>query len=344
MKMPKPWFRKQNSTWYVSIDGRQHNLGQDEAKAKEAYHKLMSKQGRGVRPGTFTMRQVLAFYWDWLVQNRASSTASRRKPILESFGLAVSPTLLAVELRPYEVQKWIDKNDRIKSPTTAGDRVTLIKSVMNWAESMGYVDHNPIAKMPKPAPVVRQTFLPANTWQQVMELATDDEFLDFLTVMLASGARPTEMFRFEACHVSGSRFILPILESKGRKKSRVVYLPDEALTIVKKLAVEHPTGKLFRNSKGNPWDRNSIRCRFRRLKTELKLPELCSTTLRHSYAHHRLTSGQDALTVSKLMGHADTRMLSTRYGHLDANVDFMTQAANQIAFPLPTETAPSPAA
>jgi integrase len=76
-----------------------------------------------------------------------------------------------------------------------------------------------------------------------------------------------------------------------------------------------------------------IRLRFRRRKRELKMPWLTATHLRHSFAHHRLSSGQDALTVSKLMGHVDTRMLATRYGHLDANTQFMLDAANAAPFP-----------
>jgi integrase len=121
-----------------------------------------------------------------------------------------------------------------------------------------------------------------------------------------------------------------------------VYLPDEALAIVKRLAKQYPEGKLFRNSDGIPWNHDSINCRFRRLKDRLKLPALTATMMRHSFAHYRLTSGQDALTVSKLMGHVDTRMLSTRYGHLDQNEGFMSAAANAVPFPdLPT-IAPSP--
>jgi integrase len=69
------------------------------------------------------------------------------------------------------------------------------------------------------------------------------------------------------------------------------------------------------------------------------MPGLTATTLRHSYAHHRLTIGQDALTVAKLMGHVDTRMLSTRYGHLDANADYMRNAANAAGPVVPLDNA-----
>jgi hypothetical protein len=40
---------------------------------------------------------------------------------------------------------------------------------MKWAKARGYVTANPIADMTKPAPIVREEFLPANTWPQVLK-------------------------------------------------------------------------------------------------------------------------------------------------------------------------------
>lgn len=50
---------------------------------------------------------------------------------------------------------------------------------------------------------------------------------------------------------------LPQSESEGKKKKkkRVVYLSEAALDITKRLMKENPTGPLFRNQAGNPWDR-----------------------------------------------------------------------------------------
>lgn len=87
------------------------------------------------------------------------------------------------------------------------------------------------------------------------------------------------------------------------------------------------------NSKGRPWNKNSINCRFKRSKKELEMPKLCATVLRHSYAHYRLTNGQEALTVAELLGHRDTRMLAERYGKIGRNREYMYREATRIAFP-----------
>jgi integrase len=337
MRTPTPWLRKSTNTWYVWMDGKQRCLGKDEAKAHQKF-RSMCKTGVLV---DYTARQVIDAYWKWAQVDWAESTKDNRKRILDSFKASISGSLKAESLRRLHLDAWLSGCERVKSSTTRNDYITLIKSAMKWAKVRGYIERNPIEDMPKPPRNVRQEFLPADTWPKVLALATDQEFLDLLTAMLATGARPNEMMRFEKRHLSENRFVLPIIESKGRKRSRVVYLPAEALVIVQRLAAKYSEGPLFRNRYGMPWGRNAVRCRFRRLKRRMAMPKLTATTLRHSYAHYRLTQGQDALTVSKLMGHADCRMLATRYGHLEQNVEYMAAAANGVAFPVAASVAMS---
>lgn len=353
----KPWKRKSDGAYYTHLNGKRIYLSKDR---KTAWEKFKRIQQAGTAPSSLTVRQLLDEYWKWLKANRAPETADRRALVLKSFGESIPKSLKAESIRPHHVQTWLNENAKVKvpkkikgkmesvatgrdvSPTTIHGRITVIAAVFNWAKRMRYINDNPLAQMPKPTPHTRQEFVPADLWHRVLEVAHDDSFRDFLRVMLGTGCRVTEIVKFEAQHFDGKAMILPITQSKGRKRSRVVYLPDLALEIVRRLIKEYPEGKLFRNARGNPWDRNSVRCRFRGLKTKLDMPWLTATHLRHSFAHYRLTQGQDALTVAKLMGHVDTRMLSTRYGHLDQNSDYMVGAANQIGFPEnPEGTSPS---
>jgi integrase len=45
-------------------------------------------------------------------------------------------------------------------------------------------------------------------------------------------------------------------------------------------------------------------------------PEVRFHELRHTYASHLAQAGVDLLTISKLLGHADTRITSRHYAHL----------------------------
>lgn len=62
MRTPKPWFRKQNKTWYVEIGGKQVNLGTDKRLATEKFRKLMADYKPGVVTGRHTVQHVAKDY------------------------------------------------------------------------------------------------------------------------------------------------------------------------------------------------------------------------------------------------------------------------------------------
>ena len=59
-KFPKPWFRPSRNVWYVTIDGVQHNLGSDESRAFEHYHRLMAESHSKGVPGKTGAGKVAA--------------------------------------------------------------------------------------------------------------------------------------------------------------------------------------------------------------------------------------------------------------------------------------------
>jgi integrase len=333
MRIPKPWLRKSNKTWYVQINGQQIALGTGKTAAFDKYAEIMRERNLGRSVNRCSVHDIVTAYWQWFQANRATTTCETAKIILDSFQGFVPKGLKAVELRPFHIESWL-KTTRVKSPSTVNHRITFLIGMMNWARRFGYIDANPIDNMDKPSPRIRQDFIPPDRFRELIGHAKKQPFRDFLTVMLDSGARTEEMFKFEAKHFDAKsrRLVLPIIDSKGKRKSRVVYLPDDAFAIVKRLARQYPEGKLFRNTRGAAWTKDSINCQFRRMKRLMKMPGLCATVLRHSFAHYRLTMGQDSLTVSKLMGHADGRMLARRYGHLEGS-DYLQNAACQIGLP-----------
>lgn len=330
-RIPQPWLRKSTGTWHVQIDKKTHYLGKDKQKAWDKYHVLMTR--RKSPESTHTARQVITDYLAWMGANRATETSKGREPLLKAFRDSLPKRLKAEDLRPHHVQKWIDKHKDRWNSTTCSDRITMMQAVWSWAKSMGYIDLDPLKGMPKPRRKIREDFLPKERWKELLDLATDDEFRDLLNFCLLTGARAQEVFKLKCEHYVEQqgkyRLVLPIKDSKGHRSSRVIWLSDEAQNIVDYNCLKYAdTGHLFRRADGVPWDRNSVRLRFRRIKEKMDMPGLCLTTLRHSFAHYRLTEGQDAMTVAKLMGHTDTRMIATRYGHLLQNTEYMTSAAN----------------
>lgn len=333
MRQPKPWFRKRTKSWYVQIDGRQINLGTRKRDAWNRYHEIMAN---GVALATTeTIGALLDKYLDWCEHDLAAATFKKNQFHLRRFGAHINAQLTATEVKPLHAQRWIDKQYRGRSTTYKNIAITAVKAALNWAVEQGYVDHNPFARMKKPRCTSREFFVPAVDWQRVLNTARGQEFKELVTVMFASGTRPQEIRRIEARHYESElvRLVLLREESKGRKRRRVIYLDDISREIVERLAACHPSGPLFRNSRGQPWTADALSARFRRLRIKLGMPKLCAYTLRHSYAHWQLTAGTDSHVVSKLLGHSDGRMLKTRYGHIESDVAFMSHTARQARSP-----------
>jgi site-specific recombinase XerD len=90
----------------------------------------------------------------------------------------------------------------------------------------------------------------------------------------------------------------------------------------------HPDGgPLFRNDNGRPWNRSSVRCRLRRIKEKVRIPELCAYLWRHSFVTEALERGVSIAAVAELVGHTSTATISRYYSHLDQKAEHLRQAA-----------------
>jgi len=104
---PRPFFRNQTQSWYVQIDGKQVNLGRDEAEARRQYHDLMTKRREAAPPGLDTVRGVLNEYLAFAEANRSKRTFEVALAHLTSFLNHVGRLKLS-KLKPYHVQSWLD--------------------------------------------------------------------------------------------------------------------------------------------------------------------------------------------------------------------------------------------
>ena len=72
-------------------------------------------------------------------------------------------------------------------------------------------------------------------------------------------------------------------------KPRVIHLNDAALAILTRLTGLHPSGPLFRNSKGRAWNRHSINCAVRRIRS---LTGLDGRSVVYALRHHWATDAR----------------------------------------------------
>src|SRR5262249_9341802 len=84
--------------------------------------------------------------------------------------------------------------------------------------------------------------------------------------------------------------------------------------LTKRLMEQHPQGALFRDRRGAPWNRNSVRCRFRRVRKKLNLGgDLVAYLYRHAVATDLLESGTGIAQAAELLGHKGTEMIMRHY-------------------------------
>lgn len=324
-----PWFRKSDQCYYTTFNGQQQNLGSDETQAWKQYSDLMAGREPVISSSRRTVAKLIDEFLEWTKQNRAERTYEWYRDHLRRFFQRIGPRLRVADLKPYHVSQWLTADYAGHSSSNRHGAIRSVQRALNWAVKEGYIVVNPVAKMEKPTPRPRETTITDQQFRQMLGLAKGLEFKDYIEFMRETGARPFEVRTVEARHFDGEKLIFEKINSKGERYNRVVYLNPRAQEIIERLVRDHPTGPLFRNSKGRPWTRNSVRCRFRRLKDKLSIPELCATTLRHTWATDSLRNGIDSTTASILMGHRDPATLARNYQHLTKDHDYLKDAARR---------------
>ena len=316
-RSPKPWYRRDRKAWFVTIDGKRHNLGRDRKSAFQRFHELMARPAKRT-VSTQSVAGIFDTFLDWTLKHRSPRTYDWYRERCQWF-LKAAPKLDVDQFQPYHVQEWVDSNPNWSDGHKRGC-IVAIQRPFRWAQKMGYIERNPIAHLEKPQSGRRDQCITEREYQEIIEAIPDNEFRELLQVAWECGPRPQELLRVEARHVDlkNGRWLFPKEEAKGKRRARVVYLTETAIEITTRLMLKHPEGPLFRNTQVRPWKPCSANCRFHRLKKKLGT-KYCLYAFRHSYATRLLQSGVDALTVAVLMGHSDTSMLGKVYQHLSHN-------------------------
>jgi hypothetical protein len=83
-RRPKPWFRKARNSWFVTIDGTQHNLGPVKKEAFNRFHELML-QPQAARVPSQLFAALADRFLDWVERKRSPDTYEWYRYRLERF-------------------------------------------------------------------------------------------------------------------------------------------------------------------------------------------------------------------------------------------------------------------
>ncbi len=268
---PKPFYKKSRKTWYVEINGRQINLGRDEEQAFQRYHQMMMEPHTAPAPATpsIGLVELVDSFLDWVKLHRSPDTYRWYLDLLQRICKRY-PSMIVSTMRPYHVQKWVDSYPRL-SKNSRRNHFRSIKRCMNWALKQGYIDTNPIANLEMPGAERREGLVAQDEYERLLSFVDDPDFRDLIVTTWETGCRPQESLRVEARHVDldHQRWVFPSAESKGKRQPRVVYLTEVAMEITRRRLANHGKGHLFRNSRGNPWTTESVKCAFDRVRLRM---------------------------------------------------------------------------
>ena len=306
-RTPKPWFRTERAVWCVHLRGQMNQLGAHpegfpaprQVKGRWnapppimlAFHALLAAPPAPTNPPVLlpapvavrTVPDVFDTFLEWCQMNRSPRTYEWSRNHIQSFLDSLPDKQLPVDdLKPFHVQQWVDSNKIAKAGRRAWGvnhcrgAIVAVQRAFAWAEKIGHIVKSPIRHIEKPAPQRREQVLTPAEFEALLSRVRDAAFRDVLEFCWETGCRVQEVRLLEAEHhkPDRGRFELPPRKAKGKRRWRSIYLTARATEIVTRAVVAHPTGPVFRNTDGNPWDAQHFNNRFCRLQHRLGREEL----------------------------------------------------------------------
>lgn len=331
----KPWFRPGRG-WYVELSGKQIRLtGKDgsEDEAKRAMHGLLAQRGiesPGEKPAAMSVADVCLAYLDHAKVNLKPLTYDFYVRHLKAFAGAEGKTSSA-DLRPMHLTAWVASKEW--SNTTRRGAITAVKRAFEWARRQGMIPDNPVADAEKP-PAARREGIPDRAEvERILEAIADRQFKDLMLAIHDTGCRPGEAAAVTAKDVdfkAGTWTLAGKTEHKTGRK-RVVYMTPRVAEICARLCRDNPRGPIFRNTRGNPWTRNAMACRFDELRRKgIASKDGTAVAFRHLFITDSLEKEIPVATVAELVGHVDTGMIQRVYSKLSQRQAYLKDALGKV--------------
>lgn len=283
--------------------------------ALDAYLAFLASDGRAAHSVYDIQRRIQAFIRPELGSVKLSALTTERQRRWRD-GLAVSPPRLRT--RAGEEQKHgavaVTEDKRRARRASTNRTWTILVAALNFAFREGNVDSDspwrkiqPFRSVDKP----RSRYLSIDECQRLIN-AADPDFRPLVQAALHTGCRYGELCALTVADFNVDVGAISIRRSKSGK-ARHVPLTDEGRAFFERLTAgragtEMMLGKWSASSQLRPMAAAVERARIE--------PRITLHGLRHTFASHAVMNGVPLMVVAQTLGHADTRMVETTYGHL----------------------------
>jgi len=191
-KFPKPWYRPGRGVWYVTLGGKQHNLGPTRRKPSSGTSSCSPPAAPPV-PGESVLALIDKFL-DWCQRERKPRTYEWYRWRLQLFADTIDRSLTVTELKPYHLDEFLAKHSGW-TPGMKHGACRAVQRAMLWAEKQGYIERTPVAHYEKPSPGKRKIVIPPAEFTRLLSFVRSPEFEDLLVVTWETGCRPKSRSR-----------------------------------------------------------------------------------------------------------------------------------------------------
>jgi integrase len=289
-----------------------------------------------------TVREAAESYLEWYADHRkayAETRAAINAHILPKLGDKTVRELTAPMLRDWHrslATKAPRRRTRTGKPQAFGDKAatddanrarratanrifTVLRAMLNKAYQDELVADDSAWRKVKPfkgadEPVIR--FLtPAEATR--LTNAAPVPFRHLVAGALQTGARYSELTGLTVGDFNTTTRTVYFRAGKTGR-ARHVPLTDEGVALFASLTAGKPvSAHVFTREDGKPWGKNhQVRPLMQACAKAKIAPAVTFHELRHTYASTLAQRGVDLLAISKLLGHADTRITARHYAHL----------------------------
>lgn len=336
------WPSRKGGGYFVTIDGRQHELalGPDDAPGGPVYAKAVQAYGRLLAldrdKGTddYLVSALANQYRLWLADKHP-----RRLDLFEQWGrgfVELYGHLKCRELRPFHFHDWLDSKKKW-GPTSKWNAARKVLACINWGAKCGLIAQNHLLRrvqLPEPQLRGREMRLPPALLGALVSSARHARFRLFLRALRETGCRPIELRMAEVENLKGDRIVLP-WNSRGyrhktaakTKRDRVIHLTPALADEVRAAVGGRREGRIFLTPRNRPYGARNMHKLFDNAKAReavqalmrehnVKDEHVTLYAFRHSFASDWIDSGRSLKFCAELMGTSVT-MLERVYGHPD---------------------------
>ena len=215
------------------------------------------------------------------------------------------------DLEPADFAEWRDRRAKEVAPATVRREMTLMSSVLTTARrEWGLISHNPISDIRKPAsPPPRDRRVSADEIDKLIKAGGTD--------LTKAQARAVHAFRFAVETAMRAGEIVGLTDKTVDRDTRVATLPKTKNGTARKVPLSTAALGLLDElpeTDGPLFDLSSqqIDAMFRKARDKSEIEDLRFHDSRHE-AITRLAKKVDVLSLARMVGHKDIKMLMIYY-------------------------------